>query len=279
MFIRTPVFEEGELKDVQSHFFGLSSVARERLKGRRFLVTGAGTGFGQAISLGLVAMGASVILVGRRAEKLEYTRSLCHKTNAQVNIDVCPLDITNINDVEDFCRSSNVYSLDGIVHSAAYPGYSKLESPMTQGSTTEWLAMIGTNAMAPWYLTQQLIPLMNKGKRARVLFLGSEAGWSGTYNLGLYNVSKAALNNVCQSLAQEWQLLFPNVDVQVNLLVPGEARTEMNTQSTVSPATCVSMALILLSQPSGGPNGYFFHRDGRHFSYAYTKQYPEPLNT
>ena len=279
MFIRTPVCEEGLIKEAQRHFYGLSPSARERLKGRRILITGAGTGFGQAIALGLAAMGAHLILVGRRATKLENTRSLCHKINGQANVDVCALDITNFGEVESFCQSSIFGPLDGIVHSAALPGKSNTANPMTQGAINEWLSMVGTNAMAPWYLTQKLIPVMNNGKRARVVFLGSEAGWSGTYNKGLYNVSKAAINNVCQSLAQEWELLFPEVDVQVNLLVPGEARTEMNTESTVSPETCVSMALILLSQPSGGPNGYFFHRDGRHFSYAYTKQFPEPLST
>ena len=66
-------------------------------------------------------------------------------------------------------------------------------------------------------------------------------------------------------------------DIQMNALIPGEARTEMNRGSTQSPYKVVSMALILLSHPRGGPNGRFFHRDGRHFGLGYTLPYDKPL--
>ena len=63
----------------------------------------------------------------------------------------------------------------------------------------------------------------------------------------------------------------------MNALDPGEARTEMNRTSIVSPYAVVSMALILLSHPEGGPNGRFFSRDGRHLSFGYTEPYRKPL--
>ena len=66
-------------------------------------------------------------------------------------------------------------------------------------------------------------------------------------------------------------------DIQINVLVPGEARTEMNQGSTESPYAVVSMVLVLLSHPPGGPNGHFFNRDGRHLAFAYTQEYSQPL--
>ena len=58
---------------------------------------------------------------------------------------------------------------------------------------------------------------------------------------------------------------------------PGEARSEMNQGSEVSPYTAVAMTLALLSHPRGGPNGRFFARDGRHLEFAYAKPWDRPL--
>lgn len=70
---------------------------------------------------------------------------------------------------------------------------------------------------------------------------------------------------------------YPGKDVQINVLVPGEARTDMNQGSTESPYAVVNMVLVLLSHPPGGPSGFFFNRDGRHLPFAYTQEYPPPL--
>ena len=56
-----------------------------------------------------------------------------------------------------------------------------------------------------------------------------------------------------------------------------EPRTEMNQGSAESPFTAVPMMLLLLSQPEGGPNGYFFHRDGRHLACGHGGAYHESL--
>ena len=47
----------------------------------------------------------------------------------------------------------------------------------------------------------------------------------------------------------------------------------MNQGSAISPYTVVPMTLALLSHPFGGPNGRFFHRDGRHFAFGYAEPY------
>lgn len=101
----------------------------------------------------------------------------------------------------------------------------------------------------------------------------SEAGWAFTPGVGPYNLSKAAVNNLGASLAAECAARYPEKDIQVNVLVPGEARTEMNQGSGESPYSVVSMTLVLLSHPAPGPNGCFFHRDGRHLAFAYAPPY------
>jgi NAD(P)-dependent dehydrogenase (short-subunit alcohol dehydrogenase family) len=102
-------------------------------------------------------------------------------------------------------------------------------------------------------------------------------GWAFTPGFGHYNATKAALNSLAGSLAAEAAARYPAADVQINVLNPGEARTEMNGGSTTSPYAAVSMTLILLSHPPSGPNGCFFARDGRHLGFAYAKPWPREL--
>ena len=75
------------------------------------------------------------------------------------------------------------------------------------------------------------------------------------------------------SFAAECSAKYPKKDIQINVLDPGEAKTEMNQGSPNSPFSVVTMVLVLLSQPIGGPNGYFFHRDGRHLSFGHKKPF------
>jgi len=94
----------------------------------------------------------------------------------------------------------------------------------------------------------------------------------------MYNISKAALNSLGHSMAREYASKYSKDDIQMNIVVPGEARTEMNQGSDVSPYSVVSIVLLLLSHPPGGPNGRFFHRDGRHLKFAYTMPNGKSLN-
>jgi NAD(P)-dependent dehydrogenase (short-subunit alcohol dehydrogenase family) len=110
-----------------------------------------------------------------------------------------------------------------------------------------------------------------------VVFLTSEAGWAATPGVGPYNVSKAAVNALSASFAAECAQRYQECDIQINALIPGEARSEMNQGSSISPYTVVPMTLALLSHPPAGPNGRFFHRDGRHFSFAYSGAYESAL--
>ena len=121
-------------------------------------------------------------------------------------------------------------------------------------------------------------PLMAATGAVRALFFSSAAGWSGEAGFGPYNISKAAVNSLGVSLASECAARYPGVDVQINVLEPGQARTEMNRDSSITPLVVTSMTLLLLSHPAGGPNGRFFHRDGWHIGWGAIPPYERPLN-
>jgi NAD(P)-dependent dehydrogenase (short-subunit alcohol dehydrogenase family) len=264
----------------REHRFGLPQARWERLKGRDFWITGAGTGYGRCIALALAAAGARVFLSGRRIEKLREAVD----EGAALGIDVrrciaVPVDIRSEDDLARAVRHIQLVtpSLYGLVNSAALPQSGEAAFPLTGQSADAWTNLLTTNVTGQWLTCKAAMPLLDYGDGFRILFLSSFAGWASTPGFGPYNVSKSALNTLGASLAAECVLRYPSKDVQINVLVPGEARTEMNQGSTESPYAVVSMVLVLLSHPPGGPNGFFFNRDGRHLAFAYTQEYPQPL--
>lgn len=264
----------------RNHCFGLSQSSWKRLNGRSFWILGAGTGYGRCIALALAAAGAEVFISGRRLKKLQET--LAEGKSLGIDVGRCtpiPLDITVEQDLiraREIIRSCRE-DLYGVVHSAALPQSNGGPFPLADQSVESWNKLLATNVTGPWLTSKVALPLLEKGDGFRILFLSSEAGWATTSGFGPYNISKSAVNTLGASLAEEWALRYPDKDVQINVLVPGEARTEMNQGSIESPYSVVGMTLMILSSPPGGPNGYFFHRDGRHLPFAYSCEYPRRL--
>jgi len=264
----------------RDHRFGLPQARWERLKGRSFWITGAGTGYGRCIALALAAAGALVFISGRRTEKLRET--LAEGSDLGIDVSRCSAIPVDIRSDGDLARAvGNIQQvtprLYGLVNSAALPQPEGLSFPLIGQSVAAWTDLLTTNVTGSWLTSKAALPLLGNSEGFRILFLSSFAGWASTPGFGPYNVSKSALNTLGASLAAECAVKYSDKDVQINVLVPGEAHTEMNQGSTESPYSVVSMALVLLSHPPGGPNGFFFNRDGRHLAFAYTQEYPQPL--
>jgi 3-oxoacyl-[acyl-carrier protein] reductase len=274
------VLEYCRAEDWRAHRFGLPPARWAALGGKVIWVTGAGTGFGRAVATMLAAAGARPVLSGRRREKLDETlgemRALGIDPSGSLPL---PCDLRSEDEVADAAReiAQRIGSLDGLVACAALPQRPPGPSPLLDGAPGDWDAIIGTNLTAQWRVARAAFPLMLRNARLRAVFFTSEAAWAFTPGFGPYNVSKAALNNLVGSLAAETAVRNPAADVQVNVLNPGEARSEMNQGSRISPYTAVAMTLLLLSHAAGGPNGCFFARDGRHLEFAYAKAWTRPL--
>jgi 3-oxoacyl-[acyl-carrier protein] reductase len=280
--ITTPVIQDADPAKWRAHLYGLTPGRWASLQGKAFWITGAGTGYGHCLACALAAAGAQVFLTGRRPEKLQESIGEIGVMGIPTqNCFAIPADLSNPESILQACEKVKSLSeaLNGLVNNAAIPstGRAGISKPLQEEPLESWERMMKVNVTAPWLLTRAIFPHMLRSQHARVLFITSEAGWAATAGVGIYNISKAALNSLAQSIAAEYAHSFPKEDIQMNTLVPGEARTEMNQGSTVSPYAVVSMALILLSHPEGGPNGRFFARDGRHLSFGHTMPYGKPL--
>jgi NAD(P)-dependent dehydrogenase (short-subunit alcohol dehydrogenase family) len=230
--------------------------------------------------LTLAAAGAQAFITGRRIAKLEETKAegralgidveLCHPVVA---------DITSEAELAGAIASiaRHTGQLSGLINSAALPQPDTGRYPLSELSCERWIELMQTNVTAQWLTAKAALPLLTSGEETRVLFLSSEAGWADTPGFGPYNISKSAVNTLGVSFAAECKARFPEKDIQINVLIPGEARTEMNQGSEISPYSVASMILTLLSHPRGGPNGHFFHRDGRHLAFGYSSAYMKDL--
>lgn len=273
------ILQNADPRKWREHLFGLPEKRWYSLAGKSFWVTGAGTGYGRSLTMALAAAGAQIFLSGRRLEQLKAT--IAEARSYGIDISTChilPTDITDpiqvektFNKIRQLCPA-----LYGLVNNAALPPPSH-KWPLMDMTIDEWNQLISTNVTGQWLVSRTILPHMVKGGSFRILFVTSEAGWAFTPGIGPYNVTKAAINNLGGSFAAECADRYPQCDVQVNVLVPGEASTEMNQGSKESPYAVVSMALTLLSHPPTGPNGKFFHRDGRHLPFALAVPYEHPL--
>src|SRR5262245_38367087 len=111
-------------RDWKSHRYGLPLERWERLQGRNYWITGAGTGFGRAMTVALASAGARVFLTGRREFKLRET--IAEIGSLDVSTERChsiPADIDEANEIETACTHirSLCSTLHGLVNNAAAP--------------------------------------------------------------------------------------------------------------------------------------------------------------
>lgn len=274
------ILQDADRRDWKLHHYGLATNRWELLSARNYWITGAGTGYGRAIAIALAAAGARVFLTGRREEMLHDAIAEARALGASADrCHAVPADVTDPGQVDQACLviHKRCTALQGMVHCAAAPQRTAMPWPLLQESADYWDDIMRINVKGPWLISRTMLPYMVRGGEVRALFLTSAAGWGFAPGYGHYCISKSALNNFAAALAEECRTRFPDSDIQINALDPGEARTEMNSGATQSPDAVCCMTLTLLSQPAGGPNGKFFCRDGRHLAFCNSLPYGIPL--
>ena len=124
-------------------------------KNKIAVVTGAGTGVGRAASLALMTAGFTVVLAGRRLEKLEETAKLGgHGKSLPV-----PADMTDPGSIAAlFAKVTEVYGrLDVLFNNA---GMGAPPVPFEDLSMAQWQAVVATNLTAPFLCTQHAFRIM-----------------------------------------------------------------------------------------------------------------------
>jgi NADP-dependent 3-hydroxy acid dehydrogenase YdfG len=168
------------------------------LHGHIAVVTGAGSGVGQAIAGALAAQGATLCLVGRTPATLEATA--CRVINANVVTRCYPTDLTHDDAVQTLAEQLQREwdAIDILVHSAGSYAMGKIEAT----PVTELDLQYRTNVRAPYLLTQALLPLLRR-RQGQVVFINSLVVITAGGQVGAYASTKHALTALANSFREE----------------------------------------------------------------------------
>jgi short-subunit dehydrogenase len=217
------------------------------LEGRLALVTGASRGIGAATAETLAAAGAHVILTARTSGALEEVEDRIHQVGGSATI--APLDLTESDSIARLAAaiSGRWEALDVMVLNAATLGSL---TPVAAIDGKEFNRVLTLNVLANQALIAAFDPLLRQSTAGRLLAVTSSVGARPRAYWGAYGASKAALETLVLSYAEEVRNLSP---VKVAIVDPGATATTMRARAfpgedpaTLKPPVAVAEAIAAL---------------------------------
>ncbi len=177
------------------------------LSGKNILITGGTSVLGEAMVRRAMMSGARVFFTWRRDETKASELEKLGARNLK-------LDLTSSESIRQAAAkiSAAIRTLHGLVHNAALTRDAMVENL----SEEDWDKVIDANAKAPFLLTRELMPVLEKANPGRVIALTSRAAAAGVFGAANYAASKAAMEAWVKTLARE-----ADGKVLVNAVNPG----------------------------------------------------------
>jgi len=192
-----------------------------QLTGLSALVTGGGTGIGQAVAVMLAEAGLkNLTLVGRRAAPLADTAAQIKDRGLSCQVDTITCDISvSAERAPLVLHLKQKGTLDILVNNAGlFEGASLQET-----SDQLWEQTMRVNVEAPMALIRDLLPLLRRSDAASVVNISSTLAVKPIPQASAYNTSKAALVQLTRSLALE----LASESIRVNAIMPAIVETPM----------------------------------------------------
>jgi short-subunit dehydrogenase len=195
------------------------------LDGRVALVTGASRGIGAAIAEKLASEGAHVVLTARTAKDLETVEQRIFDTGGTATI--APIDLTEAGSIGRLAHALGERwgKLDIMVLNAAMLG---TLSPVSVIDAAEFNRVLTLNLLAQQALIAAFDSQLRASDAGRMIVLTSSVGAAPRAYWGAYGASKAALENLALSYAEEVKNLAP---LKVAIVDPGRTRTAMRAKA------------------------------------------------
>ena len=219
------------------------------------VITGAGSGIGEALAIGFASDGASVVGFGRREASLESTAEQCSGRMISV-----PGDVTSQEDVDRLVATTmdRFGRIDVLINNSGIHGGGFLIDKKFE----DWAKVIEVNITGLALCTHRMLPKMLEGGYGRIINVGSRAAESIAPKTTAYATSKAGVTSFTKTLAREIDReKYP--DILINAIIPGQCVTEMAPNHTVEegwrePSFVYPHACFIVDLPSGGPTGRVF---------------------
>ncbi|MBR2661636.1 MAG: SDR family oxidoreductase [Clostridia bacterium] len=187
------------------------------LSGRRIIVTGASSGIGKATSILLSRLGAQVIMVARREEKLAEVSCLLEGSNHSYYV----ADLSNVDQIEGLVKqiANECGKIDGLVYSAGI----SVNNPINLSKPEKVRDVFMINFFGFYEMVRQVTKKTVYNPGMRIVGISSSASLMGSKAQSIYAASKGAMNSAIRSLAHE----LSDRQICVNAVAPGMTATEM----------------------------------------------------
>jgi NAD(P)-dependent dehydrogenase (short-subunit alcohol dehydrogenase family) len=195
-------------------------MAERILEGRVALVTGASRGIGAAVARLFAAQGAHIVALARTVGGLEELDDAIAELGGSATL--VPQDLSDLDAIDRLGAAlyERFGKLDILVANAGVLG---VLSPVSHVDPRVWDETMLINVTVNYRLIRSLEPLLRQSDAGRAIFVTSGAAKHPRAYWGPYGTSKAALDYLVGSWAQELQ----KTSIRVNLLNPGATRTDM----------------------------------------------------
>ena len=185
-----------------------------KLKGKKIIVTGGGSGLGYAMAKRFVEEGAVVLISGRNMETLS-------KSAAEIGCQYLQLDIQDTSAYDTFLEKADEI-LGGINCLVNNAGISLHEKNFFDVTEDTFRQQVDTNLIGTFFLTQHFAKyLLKKQTGGNILVISSETGT--TSDIRPYGYTKAALNSMVEGAAY----MFAKQGIRINAIAPGITASKM----------------------------------------------------
>jgi NAD(P)-dependent dehydrogenase (short-subunit alcohol dehydrogenase family) len=248
------------------------------LQGQTAIITGAGSGIGEAVAIRFVREGASVVIVGRTKSKLE---NVARQINQPDRVAIVAGDVAQVETAQTAVRTAmeRFKRLDIVVSNAAMFE----PTPFPKSDLNAWRPVFDIILQGAFHFTREASQVMIANKTAgRIINVTSIHGTQGEVNASNYGAAKAAVNQFTRCMAIE---LAPH-NIRVNAIAPGFIDTPMAVYNNINeletprflkqyveerriplaragkPEEMAGVALFLASEDSSYVTGHVLTADG-----------------
>jgi len=185
-------------------------------------ITGATSGFGEAIARTLAKHNVKMVITGRTADKLMQVAKEIEETT-QTKVLPLVFDVRDYEACEKAINSMPVEfrDVDVLVNNA---GLAVELNPVHEGALEDWERMIDTNVKGLLYITRLISPGMVERKKGHIVNLGSTASHEIYYGGNVYCATKHAVNALTKGMRTD----FLKYGIKVTQISPGACETNFS---------------------------------------------------
>ena len=197
---------------MSEHTHYRSAFAPGLLHGRVIVVTGGGTGIGRCTAHELASLGAHVVLIGRKLDKLQHTAGEIAADGGRASFHACDIREEDVVRTVVTAIVAAHGRIDGLVNNAGGQYITPLENISAKG----WQAVIDTNLTGGFLMARECYVQSMQAQGGSIVNIVADM-WGSMPGMGHSGAARAGMVNFTETAALEWA----RSGVRVNAVAPG----------------------------------------------------------